>query len=86
MTSSVMTFDTFSRHLRTALKIPPDKALEEETLLTEDLHLDSLELFELIIVLEEAGSTLDVMVLASVDTLGELHFAYIRGLGLGPPT
>jgi acyl carrier protein len=75
----VLAFDQFSERLLRSLRVPlPREGISPATLIFEDLGLDSIQAFEMILVTEEIAETLiPPAELPPMFTLGDVY-AYYR--------
>lgn len=77
----VLSFDLFVQLLRKSLRFDATVSLEEGVKLFSDIGMDSLQVFELWIVLDENGSDIDEDMMANKDvTVGDVYHAYVESL------
>lgn len=72
-------FDEFTRHICDEMMFDPE-ALSPDTLLAEDLDVDSLGLYELMLLVEDLGAEVTEEELANWRTLGDVHRSARRAL------
>jgi acyl carrier protein len=75
--SSGLDFDEMCSVLASELGFDPD-GLNPDTRLVEDLGLDSVSHFELLLLLEELGADVKIETLSSLSSLSDVHFAYLQ--------
>lgn len=83
--TSVLARDAFRAHLATTLGYG-DEPLRGDLRLVEDLGLDSLEMFELILALDALGVELEPAELALLHTVDELYRAYVERVAVKAPS
>ena len=77
MPTAILDFDTFADHLRLGLRIDTPK-LSKDSRLVEDLRLDSFDLTELLVVVEELGVRVPEETAESFETVGDVYTEYVR--------
>lgn len=80
MDSAILDFDTFALRLRDGLRIKSGP-LSKEARLVEDLRLDSFDLTELLVVVEELGVRVPEETAESFETVGDVYVEYVRRAG-----
>ena len=80
MDSAILDFDTFALRLRDGLRINSGP-LSKEARLVEDLRLDSFDLTELLVVVEELGVRVPEETAESFETVGDVYIEYVRRAG-----
>ena len=70
-----LTFDNFAAYLADGLELDIITLVKDARLI-EDLALDSFDLIELIVLVEELGVHLPDHVVITIDTIGDLFDAY----------
>jgi acyl carrier protein len=71
------TFDEFARTLASEFGLV-EYALTEATMLADDLGFDSIQIFELVCIIEEFGGLVSDAALQNMRTLGDAYIAYVR--------
>jgi len=75
--ASILDFDTFAHRLRQGLRINSGP-LSKNARLVEDLRLDSFDLTELLVVVEELGVRVPEETAESFETVGDVYIEYVR--------
>lgn len=74
-TRQPLSFDQFAEHLGDVLDIEPD-AFEPGARFTEDLGLDSFDVVEILVFVEDLGIHLPDHVVIGIETVGDLYDEY----------
>ena len=77
MRSAILDFDTFADRLRDGLRIQSGP-LSQQARLVEDLRLDSFDLTELLVVVEELGVRVPEEAAENFETVGDVYQEYVR--------
>jgi acyl carrier protein len=72
--AAVLEFSAFSSALSERLRL--DLFISRETSLTEDLDLDSLQMLELVVLMDELGAEVFEEILPQLQTVGDLYEHY----------
>ncbi len=81
MTSDgVLPFEQFAVYLAEGVELEPE-ALSEGARLDEDLGLDSFDMLEVLVRIEELGVHVPEEIVAGLKTVGDLHHSYAALLG-----
>jgi acyl carrier protein len=75
--ASILDFDDFALRLREGLRIDSGP-LSKEARLVEDLLLDSFDLTELLVVVEELGVRVPEETADSFETVGDVYLEYVK--------
>jgi acyl carrier protein len=75
--ASILDFDTFALRLSEGLRIDSGP-LSKDARLFEDLRLDSFDLTELLVVVEELGVRVPEEAAESFETVGDVYVEYVR--------
>jgi acyl carrier protein len=73
--SEPLAFENFAEYLADGLELDV-ASLDKNARLVEDLVLDSFDLIELVVLVEELGTHLPDHVVVGIDTIGDLYDAY----------
>jgi acyl carrier protein len=74
-------FTGFCRAVLAEIGMPDPPSVEPDTHLGRDLLLDSIMIYELVVVVEDLGVFLPSAALEDMDTLGDLHTAFLAARG-----
>ncbi len=77
MPAAILDFDTFADHLRDGLRINSGP-LSVNSRLVEDLRLDSFDLTELLVVVEELGVQVPEEAAEEFETVGDVYQEYVK--------
>jgi len=78
VSGSGLSFEAFAEVITRAMELE-GSTLSAETKFVEDLAFDSVQMFELLIVVEEMGTLIPDSALGEIRTFGDLHFHYLQG-------
>jgi acyl carrier protein len=78
--TAILDFDTFAHRLQEGLRINSGP-LSKEARLVDDLLLDSFDLTELLVVVEELGVRVPEETAESFETVGDVYVEYVRRAG-----
>ncbi len=77
---ATLSFEEFAHHLRRSLGLDSSEhghqTWARDTKLEADLHLDSVERYELLVVVEELGAPLADVAVNGISTLGDFYDEY----------
>ena len=77
MPCAILDFKTFADHLRDGLQINTGP-LSQDSRLVEDLQLDSFDLTELLVVVEELGVRVPEEAAEDFETVGDVYQEYVK--------
>ena len=80
MSDTPMSFESFAAYLAEGVSLEPE-LFTEDARFDEDLGLDSFDLLELIVRIEEVGVTLTDEEVAELKTVGDLYQRYLAQVG-----